>query len=73
MNEQLVQLAKKAGLDFDEDVWLAMPDELEKFAKLVANECIEMVQWCPEVHSQREQDVLNQAVSRIQEVFGSTE
>jgi len=42
----------------------------EKFVNLLLNEVIEIVQWYPEVHNQREQDVLNQAVGRIIELYG---
>ena len=42
----------------------------EKFVNLLLNEVIEIVQWYPEVYNQREQDVLNQAVGRIIELYG---
>lgn len=31
----VMEMAREAGADYDDGVWLLMPDELEAFAKLV--------------------------------------
>lgn len=41
MQPELEQLAREAGLDLDDGVWLAMPDELERFALLVEQRAME--------------------------------
>lgn len=35
MNSDLERMAREAKLDFDDGVWLAMPEELQRFAELV--------------------------------------
>ena len=46
MNEQIRQLAEQAKIDYEllpdiarEPVWIAIDDELEKFAQLIVREC----------------------------------
>ena len=48
MNEQIRQLAKQAEIDYDlrpeiarAPVWIGTDEELEKFAELVVQECID--------------------------------
>jgi hypothetical protein len=36
--EDIIRMAREAKGDFDDGVWLFMPDELERFAALVAAE-----------------------------------
>ena len=48
MNEKIKQLAEQAKIDYDlrpeiarAPVWIALDDELEKFAELIVQECAE--------------------------------
>jgi hypothetical protein len=50
MNEQIRQLAKQAEIDYDlrpeiarTPVWIGTDEELEKFAELIVEECINIV------------------------------
>ena len=51
MNEKIKQLAEQAKIDYDlrpeiarAPVWIALDDELEKFAKLIVRECVGIVE-----------------------------
>ena len=61
MNERFRQLAEQAKIDYEllpeiarEPVWIALDDELEKFAELIVQECLKIVEpdrtsgdeWC---------------------------
>jgi hypothetical protein len=69
MNELIEQLIGQIGFT-ERDLSDGRDQMLVEFAKLVASDIVEIVQWYPEVHTQKEQDVLNQAVARILEVYG---
>jgi hypothetical protein len=49
MNERIRELAEQAKIDYEllpeiarEPVWIALDDELEKFAELIVRECMRM-------------------------------
>ena len=49
MNERIRELAEQAKIDYEllpeiarEPVWIAIDDELEKFAQLIIGECMRM-------------------------------
>ena len=51
MNERIRQLAEQAKIDYEllpeiarEPVWIALDDELEKFAELIVAECIDKIE-----------------------------
>jgi hypothetical protein len=50
MNRQIRLLADKAKIDYEllpeiarEPVWIALDDELEKFAELIVQECVDII------------------------------
>lgn len=65
MNERIKELAEQAKIDYEllpeiarEPVWIALDDELEKFAELIVRECAKFLDensgsdqcnnvWCP--------------------------
>lgn len=40
-NDQLTSLAKQAGFDEDDGIWLDYPLEIQRFAELVRNQTLE--------------------------------
>lgn len=75
MNERLKELAKQAGAEFND--WHAvslLDDEIEKFAELIAVECIEIVKTLSpgyqDYRNQIEDAFRRDCVAKIQEHFG---
>ena len=82
MNERIRQLAEQAKIDYEllpeiarEPVWIALDDELEKFAELLIRQCMACSTWvgkmntnsCEPVHTAH---AINQ---RIKQQFGVEE
>ena len=51
MNERIRELAEQAKIDYEllpeiarEPVWIALDDELEKFAELIVKKCLNMIE-----------------------------
>lgn len=72
MNERIKELAEQAKIDYEllpeiarEPVWIALDDELEKFAELIVKECLNIADEYDGVGST--------IVSRIKENFGVEE
>jgi hypothetical protein len=78
MNERIRELAEQAKIDYEllpeiarEPVWIALDDELEKFAELIISECANAI-----VNDSRLSDVRtarNGCVRTIKEHFGVEE
>jgi hypothetical protein len=46
MNERIKELAKEANLDYDTHIpnaWAGTSEDLERFAKLIVNECVDLI------------------------------
>jgi|688.fasta_scaffold1924816_2 hypothetical protein len=46
MNERIKKLALKANLDYDTHIpnaWAGTSEDLEKFAELIVNECVDLI------------------------------
>lgn len=82
MNERFRQLAEQAKIDYEllpeiarEPVWIALDDELEKFAELIVRECMACSTWVGKVNNNPIEPVHTaQAINqRIQQNFGVEE
>jgi hypothetical protein len=79
MNEKIKQLAEQAKIDYDlrpeiarAPVWIALDDELEKFAKLIVRECVGILE--PKSRYMGEgPEVLKDKIKQIKEHFGVEE
>ena len=69
MNEQILELAKQAGLKFPSETAMS-PVEL-KFAQLIVAECAEVILKTFVVHN--EIDAMHRIRDRVKEHFGVTE
>ncbi len=74
MNERIRELAKQAGLRFTQLMSNPMvpvvdgkETDLEKFAELIVQECIEVVKWTPSVFPN------DTIIKNIKEHFGGEE
>ena len=46
MNDRIKELAKEANLDYDTHIpnaWVGTSEDLEKFAELIVNECVDLI------------------------------
>jgi len=76
MNRQIRLLADKAKIDYAlmpeitrEPVWIALDDELEKFAELIVQECIDIISPYTVRMNKSGEEFLH-PISEIKEHFG---
>ena len=81
MNERIKELAEQAKIDYEllpeiarEPVWIALDDELEKFAELIVQECVKVVDAMADPEdSERYFWAIQNASMKIKQHFGVEE